>query len=198
MSETTRFVKSPYNDDMETKLVTVATFDEGPRARLAQNVLREAGIDAVVTDESLIGMDWLMSNAVGGVKVQVREADVERAVEVLNDTLGSEDPTDLQRLEEEAVAAPPEDEPPEEPDAADEPEPATEAGSREDYARRMVFTAILSVFFPFIAFYSLYLWMNAVFAPGSLSARGRINLWIGGGLTLTSLLFIAWILEWVF
>ena len=48
----------------------------------------EAGIAAAVTDESLVAMDWLLSNAVGGVKVQVWDEDAEKAVQLLESRFG--------------------------------------------------------------------------------------------------------------
>ena len=42
---------------MNQQLVTIATFDLVPKARLAQNVLEKAGIKAVVTDENVVSMD---------------------------------------------------------------------------------------------------------------------------------------------
>ena len=65
---------------MARKLVTIATFDQPAQARLAQNALEAAGVQTAVNDESLVAMDWLLSNAVGGVKVQVWEEDADRAV----------------------------------------------------------------------------------------------------------------------
>ena len=53
---------------MSDRLVTIATFDEPVKARIAANVLNEAGIRVAVNDETLVAMDWLLSNAVGGVK----------------------------------------------------------------------------------------------------------------------------------
>lgn len=56
---------------MGKRLVTIATFDQPTPAHLAKNALDEAGIQATVADASLVSMDWLLSNAIGGIKVQV-------------------------------------------------------------------------------------------------------------------------------
>ena len=74
---------------MAGRLVTIATFDQAAQARLAENALKEAGIQAAVSDETLVAMDWLLSGAVGGVKVQVWEEDAERAVAVLENQFGA-------------------------------------------------------------------------------------------------------------
>lgn len=73
---------------MAGKLVTIATFDQAAQAWVAENVLKDAGIKAAVSDETLVAMDWLMSGVVGGVKVQVLEEDADRAVAVLENQFG--------------------------------------------------------------------------------------------------------------
>lgn len=71
--------RADYPNRMHDRLVTVATFDDTTRAALARNLLEAEGIPAVLMDESTIAMDWLLSNAVGGIKLQVAPVDVERA-----------------------------------------------------------------------------------------------------------------------
>jgi hypothetical protein len=173
---------------MSIKLVTVATFDEGAKARLAQNVLQAAGIQCTIADESIVAMDWLLSTAVGGVKVQVRDEDAERAVAALNQGLGEEGPVDQDELAAEAEAEAPEDEAP--PPSSDDSEPPPAPDSREETARRMIFTSMLGVFLPPVAFYALYLFMVAFFGEGTLSPRGRLHLWLGGAFTLVGLVFM--------
>lgn len=58
------------------------------------------GIPAFVADEHTINMDWMYSNAMGGVRLQVRQRDARRAVELLGedrshlleDEMGKDDP----------------------------------------------------------------------------------------------------------
>jgi len=59
---------------MTDKLVTIATFSTPFDANMAKSVLESAGIPVFVADEFTIGMNWLYSNALGGVKVQVPES----------------------------------------------------------------------------------------------------------------------------
>lgn len=182
---------------MARRLVTIATFDQPAKARLAQNALQVAEIQAVVNDESLVAMDWLLSNAVGGVKVQVWEEDADRAVQALEREFGSDGAglgpvnMDEKELAAEAEAAEPEDGPrsaePPNSDRADEQVPAVVPESREDFARRMVFASILGLFVPPVAFYALYLFLNAAFGEGDLTSRGRFNLYLGGAMTLAGL-----------
>jgi hypothetical protein len=177
---------------MSRKLVTIATFDQPPKAQLARNALEEAGIPVVVNDETLVAMDWLLANAVGGVKVQVWEEDADRAVAVLESKLGGAGRDRPDHL--------PDDEPDDRHDGPDRPapvathdeqEPPPAPGSREDYARRLVFTSILGLVIPFVAFYALYLFFNAMFGEGELSSRGRSNLSFGGLMTVAGLVWVA-------
>lgn len=165
---------------MGKKLVTIATFDQPAQARLAKNALDAAGVQATVTDESLVAMDWLLSNAIGGIKVQVWDEDAERAVAVLNETLG--DPGEGTDVSPEELAAEAEAARSDEGDAEPpEPEPAgpedqyAAASERDEYARRAVFTALLGLLFPPVSGYALYLFFNAAFGQGEISRTGRLN-----------------------
>jgi hypothetical protein len=185
------------------RLVTIATFDQAAQARLAKNVLDEAGIQATISDESLVAMDWLLSNAVGGVKVQVWEDDADRAVGVLEQKLGAQgeglgesvSPEEL--AAEAAAAAPDEGEEPEPPPAGEVPVSLeTEAPSeRDEFARRTAFAGILGLAFPPVAPYAVYLFLNAAFGEGSLSSRGRMNLWVGGLMAAAGMAWFALVLQ---
>lgn len=181
---------------MADRLVTIATFDAPTQAQIARGALEDAGIDAVLTDENTVTLFWSLSNAVGGIKVQVREADAERAVAVIEEALGPDEVVDPEELATEAEAAVREDET-ELPD--DRHAPANTAttdgafapapGSREDYARRLFFAAWLTMVVPPLPFYALYLFLNAAFGEGELSPRGRLNLFVGAFPTTIGLAF---------
>src|ERR1035438_8068978 len=64
---------------MADRLVTVATFHEPVAAALAQNFLESEGIPAALFDESTIATDWMLSTAIGGIKLQVAPIHFERA-----------------------------------------------------------------------------------------------------------------------
>jgi hypothetical protein len=64
-------------------VITIATFSKPEEAHLFRTRLQAAGIPAYVQDEHLIQMDWLYSNAVGGVRVQIADEDIEAAREFL-------------------------------------------------------------------------------------------------------------------
>jgi hypothetical protein len=69
---------------MSQSLVTVATFDSPPEAELARNRLEEEGISALLVDAETVGTLWYVGTALGGVKVQVEEADAPRARAILS------------------------------------------------------------------------------------------------------------------
>jgi rubredoxin len=64
-------------------LQTIATFTSPWEAQLARAALEAEGIEAMIADEHLIRLYWALSNAIGGVKLQVRPDDAERATSLL-------------------------------------------------------------------------------------------------------------------
>ncbi len=62
---------------------TIATFDFLPPAEIARGRLLAEGIDCQLADQYLVQANWLYSPAVGGIKLQVADADVERAQTIL-------------------------------------------------------------------------------------------------------------------
>ena len=67
-----------------SKLVTIRQFRDVPEAHLAKGVLDSAHIESFLFDANIVGMNWLWSNAVGGVKLRVREEDAAEAAALLN------------------------------------------------------------------------------------------------------------------
>jgi hypothetical protein len=99
---------------MSDRTTVVAAFDTPVKAEIARLALDRAGIRSVIEDSEIVAMDWLLANAVGGIKVKVREADADRAAEVLADSLGADaghasDRVDEDELTRQALAEPPED-----------------------------------------------------------------------------------------
>jgi hypothetical protein len=76
---------------MEEKLVTAMTFSTLWEAEMALSRLVSEEIPAYLKDGETVNMNWLLSNAIGGVKVQVAEADLTRAREVLSTPCTSEE-----------------------------------------------------------------------------------------------------------
>ncbi len=66
-----------------TSFVTIKTFGFPGDAHLYKLSLEQEGIETFLKDELSIQSDQLLSPALGGVKLQVQEADVERALAIL-------------------------------------------------------------------------------------------------------------------
>ncbi|MFW5791985.1 MAG: DUF2007 domain-containing protein [Desulfohalobiaceae bacterium] len=67
-------------------LVTVKTFLYPWEADLARSALEAAGIPAYVRDAETVSLNWFLSNALGGVRVQVPGELADKAREVLEAT----------------------------------------------------------------------------------------------------------------
>jgi len=185
---------------MPDRLEIVATFEKPVEARMALNVLNDAGIWAALSGEEMVGLIWHVSNAMNGIKLEVRTVDVERAISVLDGVLGKESArvVDEDELTRQALAESPEDE--SEANELNRPAPvpaqipaSTEPGDvpavdRERYAWRAFLSAWLGfICFP-LAWFSLYLLMQALIQPGELSRQGRIRLAIACLLVFASIL----------
>ena len=70
-------------DTSGEELITVANFGHPTEADLVVAWLESEGIECFVTNEHTVTMNWLYSNAIGGVGVRVKAGDVERANEIL-------------------------------------------------------------------------------------------------------------------
>jgi hypothetical protein len=66
-------------------LVTVARFVDPPTAHLARGLLEANGIQAFVFNEHYVGMDWLHSQAIGGVELRVAREQAEQARALIAD-----------------------------------------------------------------------------------------------------------------
>jgi Putative prokaryotic signal transducing protein len=72
-------------------LVTLRQFVSVPEALFAKGLLDSVGIESFLADENIIRIDWFLSNALGGVKLQVRESDAENAMTILDQSISEED-----------------------------------------------------------------------------------------------------------
>ena len=70
-------------DTSGEELITIANFSHPTEADPVVAWLESEGIACFVTNEHTVTMNWLYSNAIGGVGVQVKAADAERANEIL-------------------------------------------------------------------------------------------------------------------
>lgn len=64
-------------------LATVASFSFPHEAHVAKARLEAEGVPAFIADENTINMQWLYSNALGGVRVQVPSQFAGKAKEIL-------------------------------------------------------------------------------------------------------------------
>lgn len=62
---------------------TLAAFNQPMEAYMLISRLEGNGIPAFLRDEYMVAIDWLAANAIGGVKVDVRDEDYERALELI-------------------------------------------------------------------------------------------------------------------
>lgn len=65
-------------------LLTVKRYRDLTEATVERSLLESAGIQSWIGDENLVRMDWFLSNAVGGMRLQVEPADEAAALEILN------------------------------------------------------------------------------------------------------------------
>ncbi|MGA7616165.1 MAG: DUF2007 domain-containing protein [Thermoanaerobaculia bacterium] len=92
------------NDDA----VLIARFVSIPDAEGARSALGASGVEAFLADENMVAMNWLYSNAIGGIRLFVRREDAERAREVLElaPSAESEEEPEAYSAEVTAPAAP--------------------------------------------------------------------------------------------
>lgn len=65
-------------------LVTVRRYRDLSEAIVARSLLESSGIAVYLRDENLVRLDWQISNFIGGIRLQVEEADREIAVGLLD------------------------------------------------------------------------------------------------------------------
>lgn len=109
-------------------MITVDTFSKPEEAHLLRTRLESGGVRAYVQDEHLVQMNWLYSNAIGGVRVQIAVEDLEKAQRILR-----QDPIPLPDAED--VACP----------FCDSQEVAP-----DELPRRISFASLLVIGFPFL------------------------------------------------
>jgi len=85
---------------MPSELVTVASFRDIPSAGLAQSILESEGINCFLDNQFTVGVNWLYSNALGGVKLKVNKSNAEKAIELLKSL---NDPVEVSAQPEEGM-----------------------------------------------------------------------------------------------
>jgi hypothetical protein len=165
---------------MPDELVTIASFDDPVQANLARNRLGADGIEAILTDTNTIAMTWLLSNAVGGIKIQVVAKDVGAAEGILDRSPESElEPGSSVDMPEtlrpgDSPTADPEAGPEIEVEDEDEDEEEELAPTeRELNAERAFRGAVLGILFRPIQLYVFYLLLRVFVSEERLEARPR-------------------------
>ena len=65
------------------EIVTLVRFGELPAAQLLCGRLESEGIECLIPDAIMAAQTWHLNRAIGGIRVQVRQADLERAKQIL-------------------------------------------------------------------------------------------------------------------
>jgi hypothetical protein len=81
---------APIADAEDVQLVALRRFRDLPGALVAKGLLDSAGIKCFLSDENTVRMDWLWSNALGGIRLWVREDDLAESVALLGHDFSSE------------------------------------------------------------------------------------------------------------
>lgn len=68
---------------MSFELVTLRTYSHDYEAELDRSLLSEQGIDTFIADQNISNMHFGYAIATGGIRLQVKQEDVEQAVDVL-------------------------------------------------------------------------------------------------------------------
>ena len=170
---------------MEGKLVTVDTFDMPTEAHLAKGLLEANGLTAFLADELTVGVAWHLSNAVGGIKLQVPETDVERATGIL----AAREDSSIDA--EEGLADLPETE------ESENELPSSAGDNAVDRALRAALLGlIIFPFFP-LYFYSLWLLGRLLFSGEKVSPHKRRRMRLAVLLNLPMLVILCVVVLWL-
>lgn len=73
-----------------SNLIRFKFYENALEANRDKQILAENGINSFIANEQLIQSDWLLSQAVGGIQLQVFEDDIEKAQQVLQEYVKNE------------------------------------------------------------------------------------------------------------
>ena len=82
---------------MTDKIIVITTVHDLTNAYLIKNILESNGIECFIANENTITADPLYMNAVGGMKIHIREEDRKLALQLLskNENSQIDDPTNV-------------------------------------------------------------------------------------------------------
>ena len=157
---------------MSNRPITIATYDDAVEAALARNLLVNQGIEADIVDENVVALDWRLSGALGGIKLQVSPLHAERARRIL-EAIRFEDDADDSSVRT-AIATP-------EDAALLRAEASAEEQDRRpvnQMADRLFRCAVFGLLFCPLQFYSLYLIACIFNEEDTVSADRRWKVWL--------------------
>ena len=147
------------------RLVTLTTAPDLAAARLMRGLLQSAGIDCFIPDENLLSQASYLAGIAGGLRVQVRAVDRERAQAMLDDYRTPDGPAE----DDEAVADP------------------KSVAESERLAQRALRVAILGfILWPLPHPYALALALSAL-ARKDLTGHARRQARVAAGVSLLAL-----------
>jgi hypothetical protein len=142
---------------MNQKLVTIQTFNTVDESIVCRTFLEDNGINAFIPDENTVRANWNFGLALGGIRLQVAEADAERSIALLKES-----------WETATIAA--------DDRSLDDLPPISHADELIRYAWR---AAVLGCAVPFVlALYSTKLVADAKFSTTNLSDKGKRMMFI--------------------
>ena len=165
------------NPMTQDELVAVATFLTPAEAHLVRARLESAGINSVVADEAATTAYWLVSNSMGGVKVQVLARDLAAAEAVLSES-HTEGLAGESHAEDSAGESYPED------SAVDESEDEQPESDRQKLANRAFRGAIYGIFFAPIEFYAFWVLLQVCVSREPLDSHSRKRALVAAAISL--------------
>ena len=169
----------------ESGLVTVARFDDPVEASLAKNCLEEAGFEVFLADAETVSVAWQLSNALGGIKLQVAELKAAQARTILQEqhdaSAGDQKELVQEAITATCVAGEESEDLLLEDDESDEPEP--DLTGREKDAERAFRGAVFGLLFFPLQFYASFLLLKVLFSSEALSGRSRGRAFVAATIT---------------
>ena len=87
-----------------SKLIRIKYYESPIEANRDKQILLENGIESFIANEQTIQSDWLLSQAIGGLQLQVFEEDVEKAKVLLMQLHGLNEEHAFQLLRKNAMS----------------------------------------------------------------------------------------------
>jgi Putative prokaryotic signal transducing protein len=84
-----QMVRSKAIDDSELRPIVLRRYRDMPEAFVAKSLLEDAGIECFLQDDNVVRMDWFCSDAIGGIKLVVRQKDAEQSERLLSEAAGN-------------------------------------------------------------------------------------------------------------